>query len=177
MEKQLRLLSHSLRAIDLNEMIRRINLTVVNDASKCSVSTTTLTRMVKICHYVKQNSTSDSCDPEQAQWIKHAKNLSLLIAKYFKNSKTYQQQPRRTSSNTRKQECDTYSDTRMEIRLDNLGIEGHIVEFEKVFTLQAEQSDVLADTDEVIDEQELEALYSYMAKIQEVLRHDSAPEA
>nr|GEV86680.1 hypothetical protein [Tanacetum cinerariifolium]GEW33023.1 hypothetical protein [Tanacetum cinerariifolium] len=33
--------------------------------------------------------------------------------------------------------------------------------------LQAEQSDWLADTDEVIDEQELEAHYSYMAKIQE----------
>ncbi|GKB96280.1 hypothetical protein Tco_0982417 [Tanacetum coccineum] len=34
---------------------------------------------------------------------------------------------------------------------------------------QAEQSDWLADTDEEIDEQELEAHYSYMAKIQEVL--------
>ncbi|GJT25871.1 hypothetical protein Tco_0895808 [Tanacetum coccineum] len=34
--------------------------------------------------------------------------------------------------------------------------------------LQAEQSDWLADTDEEIDEQELEAHYSYMAKIQEV---------
>nr|GEU95187.1 hypothetical protein [Tanacetum cinerariifolium] len=34
--------------------------------------------------------------------------------------------------------------------------------------LQAEQYDWLADTDEEIDEQELEAHYSYMAKIQEV---------
>ncbi|GJQ94907.1 hypothetical protein Tco_0006046 [Tanacetum coccineum] len=34
--------------------------------------------------------------------------------------------------------------------------------------LQAEQADWLADTDEEIDEQELEAHYSYMAKIQEV---------
>ncbi|GKB45957.1 hypothetical protein Tco_0896710, partial [Tanacetum coccineum] len=34
--------------------------------------------------------------------------------------------------------------------------------------LQAKQSDWLADTDEKIDEQELEAHYSYMAKIQEV---------
>ncbi|GJS30331.1 hypothetical protein Tco_0490951 [Tanacetum coccineum] len=33
--------------------------------------------------------------------------------------------------------------------------------------LQAEQSDWLADTDEEIDEQELEAHYSYMAKIHE----------
>ncbi|GKG34987.1 hypothetical protein Tco_0437683, partial [Tanacetum coccineum] len=35
--------------------------------------------------------------------------------------------------------------------------------------LQAEQADLLADTDEEIDEQELEAHYSFMAKIQEVL--------
>ncbi|GJX34658.1 hypothetical protein Tco_0246215 [Tanacetum coccineum] len=37
---------------------------------------------------------------------------------------------------------------------------------EKGVQLQAEQSDWLADTDEEIDEQELEAHYSYMAKIQ-----------
>ncbi|GJV52946.1 hypothetical protein Tco_0352847 [Tanacetum coccineum] len=38
----------------------------------------------------------------------------------------------------------------------------------------AEQSDWLADMDEEIDEQELEAHYSYMAKIQEVPNADSA---
>ncbi|GJV02231.1 hypothetical protein Tco_1335800 [Tanacetum coccineum] len=38
---------------------------------------------------------------------------------------------------------------------------------------QVEQSDWLADTDEEIDEQELEAHYSYMAKIQEVPTADS----
>nr|GFC96226.1 hypothetical protein [Tanacetum cinerariifolium] len=45
--------------------------------------------------------------------------------------------------------------------------------------LQAEQYDWLANTDEEIDEQELEAHYSYMAKIQEVptadLGTDSEP--
>nr|GEV67759.1 hypothetical protein [Tanacetum cinerariifolium] len=39
---------------------------------------------------------------------------------------------------------------------------------EKCVPLQAEQYDWLADTDEEIDEQELEAHYSYMEKIQEV---------
>ncbi|GJY35543.1 hypothetical protein Tco_0420921 [Tanacetum coccineum] len=39
--------------------------------------------------------------------------------------------------------------------------------------LQAEQADWLADTDEEVDEQELEAHYSFMAKIQEVLPADS----
>ncbi|GKB58650.1 hypothetical protein Tco_0914836 [Tanacetum coccineum] len=43
--------------------------------------------------------------------------------------------------------------------------------------LQAEQSDWLADTDEKIDEQELEAHYSYMAKIQEVPNADSGTDA
>ncbi|GJZ19696.1 retrovirus-related pol polyprotein from transposon TNT 1-94 [Tanacetum coccineum] len=44
---------------------------------------------------------------------------------------------------------------------------------EKGVQLQAEQSDWLADTDEEIDEQKLEAHYNYMAKIQEVPNTDS----
>ncbi|GJY19876.1 retrovirus-related pol polyprotein from transposon TNT 1-94 [Tanacetum coccineum] len=43
--------------------------------------------------------------------------------------------------------------------------------------LQAEQSDWLADIDEEIDEQELEAHYSYMAKIQEVPNADSGTDS
>ncbi|GJR17885.1 hypothetical protein Tco_0966412 [Tanacetum coccineum] len=42
----------------------------------------------------------------------------------------------------------------------------------KVFNYNAEKSDWLVDTDEEIDEQELEAHYSYMAKIQEVYSDD-----
>ncbi|GJU14688.1 retrovirus-related pol polyprotein from transposon TNT 1-94 [Tanacetum coccineum] len=48
---------------------------------------------------------------------------------------------------------------------------------EKGVQLQAEQSDWLADTDEEIDEQELEAHYNYMAKIQEVPNADSGTDA
>ncbi|GJT92825.1 putative reverse transcriptase domain-containing protein [Tanacetum coccineum] len=44
---------------------------------------------------------------------------------------------------------------------------------EKGIPLRAEQADWLEDTDEEIDEQELEAHYSYMAKIQEVPTADS----
>ncbi|GJZ45971.1 retrovirus-related pol polyprotein from transposon TNT 1-94 [Tanacetum coccineum] len=44
---------------------------------------------------------------------------------------------------------------------------------EKGVSLQAEQSDWLEDTDEEIDEQALEAHYSYMEKIQEVPTTDS----
>nr|GEU86852.1 retrovirus-related Pol polyprotein from transposon TNT 1-94 [Tanacetum cinerariifolium] len=43
--------------------------------------------------------------------------------------------------------------------------------------LQAEQYDWLADTDEEIDEQELEAHYNYMEKIQEVLTADSGTDS
>nr|GEV72028.1 integrase, catalytic region, zinc finger, CCHC-type, peptidase aspartic, catalytic [Tanacetum cinerariifolium] len=43
--------------------------------------------------------------------------------------------------------------------------------------LQAEQYDWLADTDEEIDEQELEAHYSYMAKIREVPTADSGTDS
>nr|GEW40833.1 hypothetical protein [Tanacetum cinerariifolium] len=43
--------------------------------------------------------------------------------------------------------------------------------------LQAEQYDWLADTDEEVDEQELEAHYSYMAKIQEVPNADSGTDS
>nr|GEW81962.1 integrase, catalytic region, zinc finger, CCHC-type, peptidase aspartic, catalytic [Tanacetum cinerariifolium] len=43
--------------------------------------------------------------------------------------------------------------------------------------LQAEQYDWLADTDEKVDEQELEAHYSYMAKIQDVPTVDSGTDS
>nr|GEY80009.1 hypothetical protein [Tanacetum cinerariifolium] len=48
---------------------------------------------------------------------------------------------------------------------------------EKCVSLQAEQSDWLADTDEEIDEQEMEAHYHYMAKIQEVPTVDSCTDS
>nr|GFA18919.1 hypothetical protein [Tanacetum cinerariifolium] len=48
---------------------------------------------------------------------------------------------------------------------------------EQGVSLQAEQYDWLADTDEEVDEQELEAHYSYMAKIQEVPTADSGTDS
>ncbi|GJS18195.1 retrovirus-related pol polyprotein from transposon TNT 1-94 [Tanacetum coccineum] len=48
---------------------------------------------------------------------------------------------------------------------------------EKGVPLQVEQSDWLANTDEEIDEQELEAHYNYMAKIQEVPTTDSGTDS
>ncbi|GKA38243.1 retrovirus-related pol polyprotein from transposon TNT 1-94 [Tanacetum coccineum] len=48
---------------------------------------------------------------------------------------------------------------------------------EKGVPLQAEQANWLDDTDEEVDEQELEAHYGFMAKIQEVLPADSGSDA
>ncbi|GJT23496.1 hypothetical protein Tco_0893433, partial [Tanacetum coccineum] len=48
---------------------------------------------------------------------------------------------------------------------------------EKGVSLQAEQADWIGDTDEEIDEQELKAHYSFMAKIQEVLPAESGSDA
>nr|GEY09209.1 ribonuclease H-like domain-containing protein [Tanacetum cinerariifolium] len=49
--------------------------------------------------------------------------------------------------------------------------------YNKGVPLQAEQCDWLADMDEEVDEQELEAHYSYMAKIQEVPTADSGTDS
>nr|GEV80067.1 hypothetical protein [Tanacetum cinerariifolium] len=48
---------------------------------------------------------------------------------------------------------------------------------EKGIPFLAEQADWLEDTDEEVDKQELEAHYSFMAKIQEVLPADSGFDA
>nr|GEU56001.1 copia protein [Tanacetum cinerariifolium] len=51
------------------------------------------------------------------------------------------------------------------------------IQFERRVPLQAEQYDWLEDTDEEIAEQELEAHYSYMAKIQEVPTADTSTDS
>ncbi|GJS77698.1 hypothetical protein Tco_0727579 [Tanacetum coccineum] len=93
----------------------------------------------------------EDSDPEQAQRDKDMQKNLALLAKYFKTkyfTKIYKPTNNnfKTSSNFRNQE----------LKIPH-----------KVVPLQAEQADWLADTDEEIDEQELEAHYSFMAKIQE----------
>nr|GFC12344.1 hypothetical protein [Tanacetum cinerariifolium] len=129
---------------------------------------------------------------EQAQRDKDMqKNLALLV-KYFKKIYKPTNNNLRTSSNSRNKNVDMTPRTRMTINLDSLGIRGRKPKRVKDFAyhkekmllckqaeqgvpLQAEQYDWLADMDEEIDEQELEAHYSYMAKIQEVLQLTQAP--
>ncbi|GJU47722.1 hypothetical protein Tco_1217277 [Tanacetum coccineum] len=118
--------------------------------------------------------------------IKDMQENLALIAKYFKKRFKPSKQQLRTFSNTRNKECGyLHQGTRMTSDLNSLESEGSDMlnpkgvndstyhrkrcavckKLRKLFNFQAEQSDWLADTDEEIDEQELEAHYSYMATI------------
>nr|GEU74931.1 hypothetical protein [Tanacetum cinerariifolium] len=101
-------------------------------------------------------------DPEQAQRDKDMQKNLALIAKYFKKIYKTTNNNLKTSSNSRNK---------------NKGVKDSVYHKEKMLLckqaeqgvpLQAEQYDWLADIDEEINEQELEAHYSYMAKIKEV---------
>nr|GEZ27927.1 hypothetical protein [Tanacetum cinerariifolium] len=93
-----------------------------------------------------KTASEEDSDPEQAQRDKDMQKNLALIAKYFKKIHKPTNNNLRTSSNSKNKN----------------GV-----------PLQAEQYDWLADTDGEVDEQELEAHYSYMAKIQEVPTADS----
>ncbi|GJT44167.1 hypothetical protein Tco_0952882 [Tanacetum coccineum] len=119
------------------------------------------------------------------------KNLAL-IAKYFKKLYKPTNNNLITSSNTRNKNVDTTprilvfcfckrGECRKPKRVKDFTYHKEKMllykQAEKDVQLQAEQSDWLADTDEEIDEQELEAHYSYMSKIQEVPNADSSTDA
>ncbi|GJW66665.1 hypothetical protein Tco_0121089, partial [Tanacetum coccineum] len=104
-----------------------------------------------------ESASKEDSDPEQAQRDKEMQKKLVLIAKYFKKIYKHTNTNLGNSSNSRNKNVDTT--TRQSV--------------EKGVPLQAEQADWLEDTDEEIDEHELEAHDSYMAKIQEVPTADS----
>ncbi|GJX93433.1 retrovirus-related pol polyprotein from transposon TNT 1-94 [Tanacetum coccineum] len=136
----------------------------------------------------------EDSDPEQAQRDKDMQKNLALIVKYFKKIYKPTNNNLRTSSNSRNKNVDTTPGQVVQqtgIQCFNCKEFGHFAkecrklkrvkdstyhkekmllckQAEKGVPLQAEQSDWLADTDDEIDEQELEAHYSFMAKIQEV---------
>nr|GEZ38816.1 hypothetical protein [Tanacetum cinerariifolium] len=124
------------------------------------------------------------------------KNLAL-IAKYFKKIYKPTNNNLRTSSNSRNKNVNTtpryknddhsghFGNQRMEC-IKPKRVKDSAYHKEKMLLckqaeqdvpLQVEQYDWLADTDEEIDEQELEAHYSYMAKIQEVPTADTCTDS
>ncbi|GKD14665.1 hypothetical protein Tco_1199072 [Tanacetum coccineum] len=127
-----------------------------------------------ITPHPSESASEEDSDPEQAQKDKDMQKNLALIAKYKNDNQT------RQFGNQRKMTVAGARDT----------IGGQVKDFtyhkekmllckqaEKSVQLQAEQSDWLVDTDEDIDEQELEEHYSYMAKIQEVPNADSGTDS
>ncbi|GJS77692.1 hypothetical protein Tco_0727573 [Tanacetum coccineum] len=142
----------------------------------------------------------EDSDPEQAQRDKDMQKNLALLAKYFKRLYKPTNNNLRTSSNSRNKTEDTtprYNNDNQSGQFGNQRtmtvaeaketecrklkrVKDYSYHKEKMMMCkQAEQgfplqADWLADTDEEIDEQELEAHYSFMAKIQEVLPEESS---
>ncbi|GJS44341.1 hypothetical protein Tco_0569384 [Tanacetum coccineum] len=144
----------------------------------------------------------EDSDPEQARRDKDMQKNLALLAKYFKKLYKPTNNNLRTSSNSTNKTEDTtprYNNDNQSRQFGNqrtMTVAGareteqkpkrakdYAYHKEKMMMckqaeqgvpLQAEQADWLEDTDEEIDEQELEAHYSYMAKIQEVSPEESS---
>nr|GEV05460.1 hypothetical protein [Tanacetum cinerariifolium] len=113
-----------------------------------------------------ETSSEEDNDPKQAQRDKDMQKNLALIAKYFKKIYKPTSNNLRTSSNSKNKNVD------MTLRYKN---DDHSGQFgtQRTVNVAGTREKVgslynwLADTDEEVDEQELEAHYSYMAKIQE----------
>ncbi|GJR90598.1 putative reverse transcriptase domain-containing protein [Tanacetum coccineum] len=142
----------------------------------------------------------EDSDPEQAQRDKEMQKNLALLAKYFKNLYKPTNNNLRTSLNSRNKTEDTTPSQVVQqngIQCFNCKGFGHYAkecrkpkrvkdytyhkekmmmckQAEQGVPLLAEQADWLEDTDEEIDEHELEAHYSFMERIQEVLPGESS---
>ncbi|GJT47627.1 hypothetical protein Tco_0973784 [Tanacetum coccineum] len=141
----------------------------------------------------------EDSDPEQAQRDKDMQKNLALLAKYFKKlykptnnnlltssnskNKTEDTTPRYNNVNQsgqfRNQRTMTIAEARETVGSQECRKPKRVKDYtyhkEKIMMCkQAEQADWLEDTDEEIDEQELEAHYSFMEKIQEVLPEESS---
>ncbi|GJV76302.1 retrotransposon protein, putative, ty1-copia subclass [Tanacetum coccineum] len=151
-----------------------------------------------------ESASEEDSDPEQAQRDKDMQKNLALIAKYFKKSTNL---PTTTSELPQTPETRMWILLQGGQVVQQSGIQcfnckefGHFAkecrkpkrvkdstyhkekmllckQTEKGVQFQAKQSDWLAVTDEEIDEQELEAHYSYMEKIQEVPNADSGTDS
>nr|GEX42314.1 hypothetical protein [Tanacetum cinerariifolium]GEX44129.1 hypothetical protein [Tanacetum cinerariifolium] len=150
-----------------------------------------------------ETASEEDIDPEQAQRDKDMqKNLALII-KYFKKIYKPTNKNLKTSSNSRNKNVDTtpclvvqqsgiqcfnckeFRHFAKECRKPKR-VKDSAYHKEKMLLykqagqgvpLQAEQYDWLADTNEEVDKHELEAHYSYMAKIHEVPTADSSTDS
>nr|GEX00957.1 hypothetical protein [Tanacetum cinerariifolium] len=143
----------------------------------------------------------EDSDHEQAQRDKDMQKNLALIATYFKKIYKPTNNNLKTSSNSKNKNVDTtpryknddhsgqfgtqrtvnVAGTKEKVRSQDSAYHKEKMllckQAEQGVPLQAEQYAWLADTDEEVDEQELEAHYSYMAKIQEVPTADSGTDS
>ncbi|GJS13834.1 retrovirus-related pol polyprotein from transposon TNT 1-94 [Tanacetum coccineum] len=151
-----------------------------------------------------ESASEEDSDPEQAQKDKDMQKNLALIAKYFKKLYKPTNNNLRTSSNTRNKNVDTTPRYKNDNQTGQFGnqravnvvgaretVGGPVVQQSGIQCFNCKEfghyakecrkpkrvRDPVADTDEEIDEQELEAHYSYMAKIQEVPNADSGNDA
>ncbi|GJT30618.1 hypothetical protein Tco_0910893 [Tanacetum coccineum] len=117
-----------------------------------------------------ESPSDEDSDHEQAQKDKEMQQNLALIAKYKNDNQTGQFRNQKAVNECKKPKRVKDSTYHKEKTL-------LCKQAKKGVQLQAEQSDWLADTDEEIDEQELEAHYSYMEKIQEVPNADSGTDS
>ncbi|GJX19709.1 hypothetical protein Tco_0222386, partial [Tanacetum coccineum] len=122
-----------------------------------------------------ESASEEDNDLEQAQRDKDMQKNLALIAKYFKKIYRPTNNNLKTSSNTRFKIVDTFSRYKNDNQIGQFGNQMTVTVDGARETVgsQAEQADWLEETNEEIDEQELEAHYSYMTKIQEVPTTDS----
>ncbi|GJT80588.1 hypothetical protein Tco_1054930 [Tanacetum coccineum] len=125
-----------------------------------------------------ESASEEDSDPEQAHGDKDMQKNLALIAKYFKKIYKPTNNNLRTSSNSRNNNMDTSPRKPKRVKDYTYHKEKMLLckQAKKGVPLQAEQANWLEDIDEEIDEQELEAHYSYMTKIEEVPIADSSPD-
>nr|GEW55930.1 hypothetical protein [Tanacetum cinerariifolium] len=116
-----------------------------------------------------ETTSKEDIDPKQAQRDKDTQKNLGLIAKYFKKIYKPSNNNLRTSSNSKNKNVDMTLRKLKRVKDSTYHKEKMLLckQAEQGAPLQAEQYDWLADTDEEVDEQELGAHYSYMAKIRE----------
>ncbi|GKD61770.1 integrase, catalytic region, zinc finger, CCHC-type containing protein [Tanacetum coccineum] len=118
----------------------------------------------------------EDSDPEQAQRDKDMQKNLALLAKYFKKLYKPTNNKLRTSSNSKNKTEDTTQRETVESQVvQQNGIQCFNCKGFSHYAKECKKPKRLSkDTDEEIDEQKLEAQYSFMAKIQEVLPEESS---
>nr|GEU62665.1 retrovirus-related Pol polyprotein from transposon TNT 1-94 [Tanacetum cinerariifolium] len=129
-----------------------------------------------------ETTSEENNDLEQAQRDKDMQKNLALIAKYFKKIYKTTNNNLRTSSNSGNKNVDTtlrYKNDNQSRQFGNQRMVNVVGAKENVGSLVMQQSGIqyFNYTDEEIDEQELEAHYSYMEKIQEVPTADSGTDS